>query len=186
MRAGLEPAVLNLIAPRASKKGAYKMSIQLRLFQDADMDIVLDIAAAAWEPVFRSSREILGPGLFELVNPDPETEKRRQVANACRSDSGTVVWVAEQDGEVVGFITADMNPRTRVGEIGNNAVDPDHHHKGIGTIMYEYVLDRMREAGMSCATVRTGADESHAPARRAYEKAGFSRSLPSVQYYREI
>ena len=162
------------------------MPVQLRPFQDTDLNIVLDIAVAAWEPVFRSSREILGPDLFDLVNPDPDTEKRRQVANACRSDSGTMVWVAEEDDEVVGFITAHLNPRTRVGEIGNNAVDPDHHHKGVGTLMYEYVLDRMREAGMRCATVRTGADESHAPARRAYEKAGFSRSLLSVQYYQEI
>jgi hypothetical protein len=37
----------------------------------------------------------------------------------------------------------------------------------------------MKEAGMQVATVSTGGDPSHAPARRAYEKAGFTASIPS-------
>jgi hypothetical protein len=42
----------------------------------------------------------------------------------------------------------------------------------------------MKEFGMALATVGTGADPSHAPARRAYEKAGFGAALPSVSLYR--
>jgi hypothetical protein len=50
--------------------------------------------------------------------------------------------------------------------------------------MYEHVLARMRALGMEAATVGTGADPSHAPARRAYEKAGFGPALPSLWLYR--
>lgn len=39
--------------------------------------------------------------------------------------------------------------------------------------------------GMKYATVSTGLDDGHAPARRAYEKMGFSKNLPSVKYYME-
>ncbi len=162
------------------------MAAQIRPLRDTDLNRVLDIAAAAWEPVYRSFRDILGPTLFDLVYPDWETEKRRQVAAQCRGDSGMLVWVAEEDGEVVGFITAHLNRDTWIGEIGNNAVDPGRQHQGIGTLMYAFVLDRMKEAGMKCVTVGTGGDASHAPARRAYEKVGFSRALPSVQYFRAI
>ena len=168
------------------QQGVPTLDAHIRPFRDEDLNRLLDIAAEAWKPVFRSSREILGSTLFDLVNSDPETEKRRQVADACRRDSGKDIWVAEENDEVVGFITADLNHRTHVGEILNNAVHPSHHHRGVGTLMYTYVLGRMKDAGMMCATVKTGADASHAPARRAYEKAGFSRSIPSVQYYRSL
>lgn len=39
---------------------------------------------------------------------------------------------------------------------------------------------------MALATVSTGGDPSHAPARRAYEKAGFGPGLPSVYLYRVL
>jgi hypothetical protein len=39
---------------------------------------------------------------------------------------------------------------------------------------------------MRVATVGTGGDPSHAPARRAYEKAGFDREIPSVWMYRPL
>lgn len=162
------------------------MAVSIRPFQETDLDRVLDIAVAAWQPVFSSSREMLGSELFDLANADPDEEKRRQVREACREDSGQLVWVAEVESELVGFITAKLNRHTLVGEIGNNAVDPDSHHRGTGTVMYQFVLERMREGGMRVATVNTGADEAHAPARRAYEKAGFSRSVPSVRYYQEL
>ena len=47
-------------------------------------------------------------------------------------------------------------------------------------------LARMREAGMRVATVATGADPSHAPARRAYEKAGFTVQIPVVWFCRKL
>jgi hypothetical protein len=39
---------------------------------------------------------------------------------------------------------------------------------------------------MQAATVSTGGDPSHAPARRAYEKAGFSAQIPSVWFCRTL
>ncbi|WP_437957583.1 GNAT family N-acetyltransferase [Sorangium sp. So ce119] len=70
--------------------------------------------------------------------------------------------------------------------IGLNAVDPAHAGKGIGTAMYEFALARMRQSGMKVATVATGGDPSHAPARRAYRKAGFDVEIPSVWMCRKL
>ena len=44
----------------------------------------------------------------------------------------------------------------------------------------------MREAGVRVATVGTGGDAAHAPARRAYEKAGFGPYLPSIYMYKAL
>ncbi len=42
----------------------------------------------------------------------------------------------------------------------------------------------MKEWGAEVATVSTGGDPSHAPARRAYGKAGFGPAIPSVALYK--
>ena len=124
---------------------------------------------AAWQPVFESSREIVGDALFDLIYTDPGTRKREQVASACRDDVPIQVWVAEFEDEVAGFVTFDMDHDRLVGEIGNNAVSPNFQGKGIGTQMYEFVLGKMKEEGMNGAIVETGGDDAHAPARQAYE-----------------
>ena len=46
--------------------------------------------------------------------------------------------------------------------------------------MYEYALEQLRNQGMRVAEVGTGGDASHAPARRAYAKAGFGPGIPNV------
>ena len=48
------------------------------------------------------------------------------------------------------------------------------------------MLDYFREQGMVVAKVFTGLDEAHAPARRAYQRAGFDHSLEHVTYYMEL
>lgn len=43
----------------------------------------------------------------------------------------------------------------------------------------------MREAGCTCASVWTGGDDGHGPARAMYEACGFT-ALPLVHCYREL
>ncbi|MGC9349990.1 MAG: GNAT family N-acetyltransferase [Anaerolineae bacterium] len=160
--------------------------VTLRAFHEADVDALLDIAVAAWTPVYESFRSMLGEELFEVAFPGWQHEKRRQIASACRGEHGAVVIVVEAEGEPVGFASYYLNCRTHVGEIGNNAVHPAYQGRGIGTRLYRHVIAEMREAGMAAVKVTTGGDPSHAPARRAYEKAGFTGAIPSVTYYLDL
>ena len=73
-----------------------------------------------------------------------------------------------------------MDNEAKVGEIGLNAVHPDNSGQGIGTEMYKFAVDKLKLGGMQVATVATGGDPSHEPARRAYEKSGFNVQIPSV------
>ncbi|MGI6083679.1 MAG: GNAT family N-acetyltransferase [Limnochordia bacterium] len=90
------------------------------------------------------------------------------------------VYVADLEDCVVGFVSLKLNPETGVGETGLNAVHPDYSGRGIGTGMYRFAPERVKEAGMKAAAVATGGDPSHSAARRAYEKAGFDIFIPSV------
>ena len=94
------------------------------------------------------------------------------------------IAVCEHEGAVVGFITWFINGP--FGEICNNGALKSSGLKGIGQTMYRYVLDRFRQEGVKVAKVTTGLDWAHAPARRAYERAGFKRHLDSTTYYLDL
>ena len=90
------------------------------------------------------------------------------------------------DEAVVGFISFSVNRAYKRGEIDLNAVDPEHQGAGIGEFMYGFAIRRMQDAGIQVVKVSTGADTSHAQARRAYEKAGFNVFIPSMTMYRKL
>lgn len=148
----------------------------------ADADRLQEIRAAAFAPVFASFRQLLGDELYAIAYTHEEQGQARELAALLAPDSAWELFVAEQDSAVVGFVSLQLNHTTAMGEIGLNAVDPPSTGAGIGTAMYRFALDRMRAAGMRAATVSTGGDPSHAPARRAYQKAGFEAGIPSVWY----
>ncbi len=158
--------------------------ISIRPYEPADLTEVERIRAAAYVPVFQSFRYIVGPQIARKALTNLEGEQGDHLAEICDPASKYHLYVAEADGNIVGFCCYSCDDEQKVGEIGLNAVDPDHANQGIGTALYEYALERMKEQGMEAATVGTGLDDSHAPARRAYEKAGFGPGLPTVYLYR--
>lgn len=111
--------------------------------------------------------------------------RERKAAAVKKQQSGKNSFVALIDGKVAGFIAYRLD-NNGVGEILNNAVDSAYRGMGIGGKMYEFVFEQMREQGALYATVTTGGDEGHAPARKAYEKAGFTHFTPSRTYYRKL
>ncbi|WP_375203920.1 GNAT family N-acetyltransferase [Hyphococcus sp.] len=115
-----------------------------------------------------------------------EKEQAALLDRYCGPDSDREVYVIERRGQVAGFCTLSLNRETLIGEIDLNAVDPDCQGEGLGEKLYAFALRRMKEAGMKVATVGTGGDEAHAPARRAYEKAGFAAAIPSLYLYKSI
>jgi GNAT superfamily N-acetyltransferase len=62
------------------------------------------------------------------------------------------------------------------------AVDPNSQNHGLGTTMTNLATDWMRAAGMRVAMIGTGGDPGHAPARRVYEKAGYT-AIPVANYF---
>jgi hypothetical protein len=86
---------------------------------------------------------------------------------------------ADSDWKAVLEVDVD----TKSASIGVSAVHPARQCQGIGTLMYEQVLDAMRAQGIKYVTADTGGDSFHAPARRAYQKLGFV-AVPVVHHYK--
>jgi ribosomal protein S18 acetylase RimI-like enzyme len=158
---------------------------RIREFEQRDMDDIITLSLLAWEPVFASFERIMGPGVFPLVYPDWRTHQAETVEKACSNNGLLHILVAEQDEQAVGFLAYKLLLEKFTGEIYLLAVHPEFQNHGIGTELNLAALKAMKTAGMKVAAVGTGGDEGHAPARRSYEKAGFT-PLPLVRYYKAL
>ena len=157
----------------------------MRPFEPRDLSWVMETADKAWRPINAAYRKAYGEALFAVLVPDPDTRKGAEMRAIC-GEHPDIVFICEEEGRRVGFVTSLIDRERLIGEIGNNAVDPDCGLKGIGQQMYRFVLGMFRAEGLRYAKVQTGLDEGHAPARRDYERAGFDISISSISYYREL
>ena len=159
--------------------------MSIRNFVPEDLPVITDIANRAWRTIKKMSRDALGDKLSDLLNPEGDNAVKGKQIEAFASKWPENIFICEEEGKVVGFITFHITDG-KIGIIDNNAVDPDCGLKGIGQQMYRAVLAHFRAKGMKAARVTTGLDYAHAPARRAYERAGFNRKLESVTYYLDL
>ena len=165
----------------------YKKSRLLTLFEDDLFSygcvVVADLVSAYFRKhdfIVNSRRIFL---ICEVVVDGDDVSKGKQVK--WQIDSGDYgIAICEHEGKVVGFITWKLEGM--FGDICNNGALPGTGLKVMGQTMYKYVLDIFRANGVKIAKVTTGLDWAHAPARRAYERAGFAKHLDSTTYYMEL
>lgn len=165
------------------------MDHRIRPMRDdgGDLEALVRLSLRAWEPVFASFAQVLGPRVFALLYPDWRAGQQTVVETICAPPAGTTVLVAEAGGVVAGFVAYGLHSpdAEQTGEIELLAVDPAHQNRGIGTALNARALAEMAAAGMRLAVAATGGDPGHAPARRSYEKAGYV-GLPLVRYYKDL
>lgn len=161
-------------------------AVLIRSFRPADLPRLQEIRSAAFLPVFASFRKIVGEGIARHAFANAETEQSDLLVDLCSDTNPAVVLVAECEGRAVGFVSYTVREGATLGELSLNAVHPDSAGRGVGERLYREALGRMKAAGVKVVEVGTGGDPSHAPARRAYEKVGFSMRIPSVAMYCEL
>jgi GNAT superfamily N-acetyltransferase len=158
---------------------------KVRLLTEEDMDAVVELSLLAWQPVFASFRHIMGAAIFTHLYPDWRSLQADVVKTYCQAQENRTVWVAEVDHAVAGFIVCDLNHETKQGDVQLLAVHPGYQKRGIAAALNEVALQKMKESGMKLAYVGTGGDPGHAPARRSYEKAGYT-GVPAVHYFQHL
>jgi GNAT superfamily N-acetyltransferase len=160
------------------------MKATMREYEPRDEEAVVGLSVRAWAPVFAAVEELLGSELFIRLRGDWPASQANAVRDAL-ADPGTRVWVAELDREAIGFVAATLHHDSGVGEVYMMAVDPSVQGQGIGTALTAAVTDWLQQSGMRVAMIETGGDDGHAPARRVYEKAGYT-ALPAVRFFKTL
>lgn len=126
----------------------------------------------------------MGLELFRRQYPDWRVDQRDAVEGVL-ADEHKGVWAAEARGLVVGFVAVALHVERGVGEIWMLAVDPAQQNRGMGTALTVQATKWIADAGMSLAMAGTGGDPGHAPARRTYEKAGYTM-MPIARYFKAL
>ena len=160
------------------------MNLHIRPVCDDDIEDLVRLSLLAWAPIFSSFEQSLGPEIYSIIYPDWQKSQTETVESVCRDGEETLVRVALVDGVVVGFVACKLH-EDKTGEVYLLAVHPEYQNDGIGAELNNLVLEMMRKSGMKMAVVGTGGDPSHAPARKSYEKAGYT-ALPLVRYYKKL
>jgi N-acetylglutamate synthase-like GNAT family acetyltransferase len=161
--------------------------VLIRQMKTADIERLCEIAISAWLDIHDGYREYIdNDDLVERSSRDWKERKATQIRVKTEERPDEVI-VAEIDGHIIGFSTFHVNCETGIGEIGNNAVNPDYQGFGVGKVLYNKVLKIFREHGMKYAIVSTGyEDPGHAKARACYEKIGFEKFKSSITYSLEL
>lgn len=151
-------------------------------------------AAGDWQAVLSLCLEAFAPACVSLgrspqaesrsqADPDWRTSIARYLRSLTRSGEKKRLLVVELRGSVVGVVHYEVDAASRSGRIGVSAVHPAAQGQGVGTAMYDHVLEAMRAQGVAYVTADTEGDASHASARRVYEKLGFV-AVPMVHYFK--
>jgi ribosomal protein S18 acetylase RimI-like enzyme len=158
--------------------------MRIQPYDPKQLAAVIRLSLRAWAPVFESIQKVMDVDVYREFYPDWRVSQQKAVEGVCAAED-TKVCVAIDAGTTVGFVAVKFHSAPHMGEISMIAVEPDAQHRGIGTALTAFALDRMRDVGMSVAMVETGDDPGHAPARRTYEKVGFGL-LPIARYFKKL
>ena len=159
--------------------------MRIRPVCDSDIKDLAQLSLLAWGPIFDSFERILGSKIYTLIWPDWRISQRAAIETVCKDKEKFIVLVAELEGKAVGFLAYELDFKNKTGEVQLLAVHPEYQNRGIGTELNTFALNEMKKAGMTMARVETGGEPSHAPARRSYEKAGYT-GLPLVRYFKDL
>lgn len=160
---------------------------QLRILplEPSQTDAIVALSLRAWAPVFPAMRDEMPPYIYRSFYPQGwQVRQEADIAALCR-DATVSVSVARVGDDLAGFVALKVHEEDSMGEVYAIAVDPEHQRSGVGAALLDFALDWMRKKGLAMAMVETGHDAGHAPARAAYEKAGFAR-LPVARYFRKL
>ncbi|MFC1996223.1 hypothetical protein ACFLXI_01285 [Chloroflexota bacterium] len=69
-----------------------------------DITDIVQLSLLAWEPVFISFKQVLGPDIFPILYPDWKKSQKDGVEKICKDKEKFHVLVAEVEGNVVGFL----------------------------------------------------------------------------------
>lgn len=128
------------------------MPALIRPFRDSDLPAIQEITIEGFAPVTleRNLEEAFG----EIAGHDWRWRKARHIEQDAERDRDGI-FVAEADGQIVGYITTWSDRAAGVGFIPNLAVRREHQGAGLGRRLIERALEHFRALGLTHARIET-------------------------------
>ena len=153
----------------------------IRPYRLEDREIMKDITARTFSEVSIDANIEKG---FGLINgKDWAWRKLRHIDSDCDAEPNGI-YLAEDDGRAIGYITTRLDHETKIGWIPNMAVEREYQGKEIGRRLIETALDFFRRSGMKYAKIET-LDQNDVGAH-LYPKFGFEEVARQIHFFREL
>lgn len=153
------------------------MVLDIRRYRPTDLEAIKRLTVEAFDGVSidRNIEDQFGT----INNHDWRWRKARHIdLDLARDTDG--VFVAEIDGQVVGYITTFRDRDAGMGLIPNLAVDAGQRGRGIGRKLIEYALQDFREEGLTHAKIETL--DQNVVGQTLYPSLGFREVARQIHY----
>ncbi len=168
-------------APAADAAAAALARVEIRGLRSEDQAAVEAITAEAFRGV--SIDEVIEQRFGPLRPLSWQTIKSTAVGAEVREQAATC-FVAELDGEVIGYITTAVSQRTSTGRIPNIGIARGYRGLGLGTRLIEYALAYFRQQGLRLARIETLVQNSVGD--YLYRKLGFQEIARQVHFAQSL
>jgi putative acetyltransferase len=128
------------------------------------------------------------PDLIDLIDRHFAAMKSQTPEESCHVmgaedlfASGAHVFALQDDQGTVGMgAIKPLDPQH--GELKSMHTKAEARGRGIGTALLAHLLDQARALGLRRVSLETGSEDHFAPARRLYERHGFTYCPPFADY----
>lgn len=156
------------------------LDIRIVQYQPSHLDRILAITAEGFRGV---SIDYLIEEMYGYIEPGWEERKFSDIRRSVETEPEGV-FVAEANGEVVGYITVTLSRTKRLGRIADLAVDARYRRQGVATRLLMHAVSYMREQGMHLAKIETLTN--NAAGQAAYPKLGFKEVARQIHYIMKL
>jgi ribosomal protein S18 acetylase RimI-like enzyme len=158
-----------------------EIPMNIRPFQPSDLRLLKAITVEAFTGVS------IDHGIEEQFGPihghDWKWRKARHIdKDVARDPAG--VFVAEDNGRVVGYISTWQDREAGIGHIPNIAIAPEYRGQGLGRLLIEHALAHFRASGLTHAKIETLAQ--NAIGNHLYRDLGFVEVARQVHFVAKL
>lgn len=151
--------------------------MHIRPYLPSDLPTLQQITVAAFDGI--AMDQTIEERWGALGGRDWRWRKARHIEQDCTANPGGV-FVAEEEGRIVGYITTVLDREAGKGRIPNFAVDAAVRGRGLGRQLIEYALEYFRREGLDFATIET---MTHNPiGQHLYPACGFQEIGRQIHY----
>jgi ribosomal protein S18 acetylase RimI-like enzyme len=153
----------------------------LRTYQPSDLDELKRLTVNAFDGIALDQR--VEEHLGVLHGHDWRWRKARHIEEDVAANPAGV-FVAEENGTILGYITTVLDRAAGKGRIPNLAVAAEARCKGLGRQLIEHAFDYFRREGMSYAMIETMAYNE--VGNHLYPACGFVEVGRQVHFARKL
>ena len=162
-------------------RASRSLAMHIRPYQPDDLPTLkaITVQAFAGVSIDNGIEEAFGP----INGHNWQWRKARHIDDDVRRDPAGI-FIAEDNGQVVGYITTWQDAEAGIGHIPNLAVAEAHRGAGLGRQLIEHALNHFRRAGLTHAKIETL--EQNAVGNHLYPSLGFREVARQVYFVAKL